>query len=85
MDIEQLQNPTMGVTINNESTTTEPPPQNGQQLKPTGGQNAVKPILSGPSKIDKTNILMISGSLMKVKRILHNASLGALCNTFDLH
>ena len=24
--IEQLQNPTMGVTINNESTTTEPPP-----------------------------------------------------------
>ena len=25
-NIEQLQNPTMGVTINNESTTTEPPP-----------------------------------------------------------
>ena len=24
-NIEQLQNPTMGVTINNESTTTEPP------------------------------------------------------------
>ena len=23
---KQLQNPTMGVTINNESTTTEPPP-----------------------------------------------------------
>ena len=23
---QQLQNPTMGVTINNESTTTEPPP-----------------------------------------------------------
>ena len=30
---EQLQNPTMGVTINNESTTKEPPPQNGQQPK----------------------------------------------------
>ena len=25
-NIEQLQNPTMGVTINNKSTTTEPPP-----------------------------------------------------------
>ena len=25
-NIEQLQNPTMGVTIYNESTTTEPPP-----------------------------------------------------------
>ena len=25
-NIEQLQNPTMGVTIKNESTTTEPPP-----------------------------------------------------------
>ena len=25
-NIEQLQNPTMGVTINIESTTTEPPP-----------------------------------------------------------
>ena len=25
-NIEQLQNPTMGETINNDSTTTEPPP-----------------------------------------------------------
>ena len=33
---EQLQNPTMGVTINNESTTTGPPPYNGQQSKPLG-------------------------------------------------
>ena len=33
-NIEQLQNPTMGITINNESTTTEPPPRNGQQPKP---------------------------------------------------
>ena len=41
-NIEQLQNPKLGVTINNESTTTEPPPQNGQQLKPVGvgGLNA---------------------------------------------
>ena len=31
-NIEQSQNLTMEVTINNESTTTEPPPQNGQQL-----------------------------------------------------
>ena len=34
-NIEQLQNPTMGVTINNESTT-EAPPSNGQQPKPLG-------------------------------------------------
>ena len=30
----------MGVTINNESTTTELPPLNGQQPKPLGGLNA---------------------------------------------
>ena len=39
-NIEQSQNPTMGVTINNESTTTEPPALNGQQPKPLGGLNA---------------------------------------------
>ena len=35
--IEQLQNPTMGVTINTKSTATEPPPYNRQQPKPLGG------------------------------------------------
>ena len=30
----------MGVTINKKSTTTEPPPLNGQQPKPLGGLNA---------------------------------------------
>ena len=30
----------MGVTINKKSTTTEPPPLNGQQPKPPGGLNA---------------------------------------------
>ena len=30
----------MGVTINNKSATTEPPPKNGQQPKPPGGLNA---------------------------------------------
>ena len=39
-NIEQLQNPTIGVTINNESTTTEPPPKDGQHIKPLGGSNA---------------------------------------------
>ena len=34
--IEQLQNSTMGVTINNESTTTEPQPYTRQQSKPLG-------------------------------------------------
>ena len=32
-NIEQLQTPTMGVTINKKSTTTEPPTQNGSKLK----------------------------------------------------
>ena len=30
-NIEQLQNTTMGATINNESTATDPSPSNGQQ------------------------------------------------------
>ena len=34
-NIEQSQTPTMGGTINKKSTTTEPPPQNGQQPKPS--------------------------------------------------
>ena len=38
-NIEQLQNPTMGASINKESTTTEPPPSNGQQPKPLGSSN----------------------------------------------
>ena len=45
---------------------------------------AVKHVLSGHSKIDKTKILMTSVSLMKVK-VLQNAPIGAFCNTFDLH
>ena len=35
-NIEQLRNYTMGVTIDNESTTTEPPPYNERQSKPLG-------------------------------------------------
>ena len=42
-NIEQVQTPTMGVTINNKSTTTEPPPKNGQQPKPPEGGGGVKP------------------------------------------
>ena len=37
-NVEHLQNPTMGETINNESTTTEPPPLYGQQPKPLGAK-----------------------------------------------
>ena len=33
-NIEELQNPTMGVTINNESATTEPPSKKEQLPKP---------------------------------------------------
>ena len=43
-----------------------------------------KPYLSNHSKIDKTKVLKTNGSLMKVERIAE-CSLGAFCNTFDLH
>ena len=46
--------------------------------------NTVKPVLSGHSKIDKTKALKTNGSLMKVESIAE-CSLGAFCNTFDLH
>ena len=46
--------------------------------------NTVKPVLSGHLKKDKTKILMTNGSLMKVESIAE-CSLGAFCNTFDLH
>ena len=47
-------------------------------------KNTVKPVLSGYSKIDKTKVLKINDSLMKVESIAE-CSLGAFCNTFDLH
>ena len=36
LNIEKLQNPTMGVSLNNKVTTIEPPPKNGEQPKPMG-------------------------------------------------
>ena len=39
-NVKQLQNPTVGVTIDNESASTEPPPTNGQQSKPPRSLNA---------------------------------------------
>ena len=44
----------------------------------------VKPVLSGRSKIDKTKVLKTKGSLMEVESI-PECSLGAFCNTFELH
>ena len=46
--------------------------------------NTVKPVLSSHSKINKTNVLKTNGSLMEVESIAE-CSLGAFCNTFDLH
>ena len=43
-----------------------------------------KTCLKWPLKIDKTNVLMTNGSLMKVESIAE-CFLGAFCNTFDLH
>ena len=49
-----------------------------------GNVTTVKPVLSGYLNIDKTNVLMENGSLMKVESIAE-CSKGALYNTFDLH
>ena len=46
--------------------------------------HTVKLVLSNHSKKDKTKILKTNGSLIKVKSIAE-CSLGAFCNTFDLH
>ena len=48
--------------------------------------NTVKPVLSDHSKTDnlKTKDLKTNGSLMKVGSIAE-CSLGAFCNSFDLH
>ena len=48
------------------------------------GIYTVKPVFSGHSKIDKIKVLKTGGSLMQVKSIAE-CSLGAFCNTFDLH
>ena len=44
----------------------------------------VKTVLSDHSKIDKIKVLMTDGSLMNVECIAE-CSLGAFCNTFDMH
>ena len=44
----------------------------------------IKPVLRGYSKIDKRKVLKTNGSLMKVESIAE-CTLGAFCNTFDLH
>ena len=44
----------------------------------------VKPVLSDHSETDKTKILKTDYHLMQVKSIAE-CSLGAFCNTFDLH
>ena len=46
--------------------------------------STVNPVLSSHSKIDKRKVLKTNGSLMKVESIAE-CSLGAFCNTFDLH
>ena len=41
-------------------------------------------LLNSHSNIDKTKFLIANGSLMKIESIAE-CSLGAFCNTFDLH
>ena len=58
--------------------------ENYPRHKELKSKYTVKPILSSHSKIDKTGILRTNGSIMKVESIAE-CSLGAFCNTFDLH
>ena len=51
----------------------------GSQVRISKLKCTVKPVLSGHLKIDKTKVFKTNGSLMKVE------SLGAFCNSFDLH
>ena len=44
----------------------------------------MKPVLRGHSKLDKTNVLKPCSSSMQFKSIAV-CSVGAFCNTFDLH
>ena len=44
----------------------------------------VKPVLCSHSKIDKTKVLKTNDRLMMAESIAE-CSLGAFCNTFDLH
>ena len=46
--------------------------------------NTVKPVLSSHLKVNKIKVLKTNGSLMKVESIAE-CSLGAFCNTFNLH
>ena len=46
--------------------------------------HTLKSVLSGHSKIDKTKVLKTDGTLTQVESIAE-CSLGAFCNTFDLH
>ena len=55
-----------------------------QSVKNKKYRGTVKLVLSSHIKIDKTKVLMTSGSLMKVKSVAE-CSFGAFCNTFDLH
>ena len=60
------------------------PSENSPMAPSTSLRGTVKPVLRGHSKIDKIKGLKTNGSLMKVRSITE-CSLGAFCNTFDLH
>ena len=46
--------------------------------------NALKPVLSGHSKLDKTKVIKTGDSLVQAESIAECCT-GAFCNTFDQH
>ena len=91
--------PTESPTTAQENNSTRPPRPNSTppQANSTDSQgrpppprvcmikrHTVKSVLSGHSKIDKTEVLKTNSSLTKVGGIAE-CSLGAFCNTFELY
>ena len=70
--IEQLQTPTMGVTINNKSTTTEPPSKNGQQSKPPGVGGGLHVFYW--YQILTLYIVIVAGNVQRMKHFSHSCN-----------
>ena len=70
-NIEQLQNPTMGVTINSESTTTERSTWNGHQPKPLGEGGGAYMHFTGTKSLPMILLLLKHTNVKLAWRILN--------------
>ena len=61
----------MGVTINKESTTTEPPPQNGQQPKPLNAFYWYQIFALDSAVVETKNMLSSHGGFLTIAMYHH--------------